>query len=134
MLLSLLVSRSTSSCHSSTDTAFSGTSDADYHCLWIHLAVAVKKWNIRELKQIHIGERFASPAEEKAIREEAEALRKRIMQEALHGALRISALSGVLAQNSYLRLDPYVNMLLAFKRAYADQRALLQEHHVRHDL
>jgi hypothetical protein len=76
-----------------------GTEDADYHIHWAYLSTAIKKWGIQELKR---------SGEMPNIKQEAETLRDRIHQEAMHGALRISALAGVLTQNSYLRLDPYV--------------------------
>ncbi|KAH8089477.1 hypothetical protein HD553DRAFT_93191 [Filobasidium floriforme] len=75
------------------------TEDADYHIHWTCLAGAIKKCGIKELKRT---------GEAPLLRDEAEDIKARIEHEALHGALRISALAGVLTQNSYLRLDPNV--------------------------
>ena len=82
-------------------------SDANYHSIWIIIAQTIREYGILELRQIESGKfPYASPAEMDAIRASAEKLKDRIFQEALHGALRISALAGVLTANSYLRLDP----------------------------
>lgn len=63
-----------------------------FHALWIVLAQTLDESGIYELRQIERGDAFGSTVELQQTRIEAEALRQKINDEALHGALRISAL------------------------------------------
>ncbi|KAH9038222.1 hypothetical protein EDB85DRAFT_1934135 [Lactarius pseudohatsudake] len=93
-------------------------SDATFHIMWIILFNALDDHGIREsLGSPHSSgaSNGASPA--LAIKE----LKSKVLEEALHGALRIAGLAGVLTKNGYLRLDPaamhvscnYAGILLA---------------------
>ncbi|KAF9013458.1 hypothetical protein BDQ17DRAFT_604579 [Cyathus striatus] len=75
-------------------------SDATYHVMWIILFSALDEYGIKELN-IHHG--INSPEPEHIVQ-----VKKRVVDEALHGALRIAGLAGVLTSNGYLRLDPAV--------------------------
>lgn len=79
-----------------------------YHALWVVLAQTLDSYGIYECRQIDRGDAFGSSDEFEQTRMEVDALRGKVNDEALHGALRISALASVLTTNSYLRLDPNV--------------------------
>lgn len=72
-------------------------SDATYHVMWIILFNALDDFNIRELSQ-------TTPPNAAQI----EAVKQKVVEEALHSALRIAGLAAVLTSNGYLRLDPAV--------------------------
>lgn len=69
-----------------------GSSDLTYHALWVVLATTLDEFGIYELRQIERGDAFGSTIELHQMRVEAEGMRQKINDEALHGALRISAL------------------------------------------
>ncbi|CED85154.1 Zn(2)-C6 fungal-type DNA-binding domain [Phaffia rhodozyma] len=74
--------------------------DSSYHVLWIRLIRAVEDFGIREelhAKQIGV---LSDPT--------IQVIRAMLSSETMHAANRISALSAVLSQNGYLRLDPNV--------------------------
>ncbi|KAG6896452.1 hypothetical protein C0992_008175 [Termitomyces sp. T32_za158] len=73
-------------------------SDATYHVMWIILFNALDDFGVKE-----INDRTMEPNNLRI----GEAKRK-VLEEALHGALRISGLAQVLTTNGYLRLDPAV--------------------------
>ncbi|EIN12374.1 hypothetical protein PUNSTDRAFT_49613 [Punctularia strigosozonata HHB-11173 SS5] len=80
-------------------------SDATYHVMWIILFNAVDDYGVREVNEV-----VRSGASPRLSHNhlEAEQVKREIMKETLHGALRIAGLAGVLASNGYLRLDPAV--------------------------
>ncbi|GHJ86548.1 hypothetical protein NliqN6_2950 [Naganishia liquefaciens] len=84
------------------------SSDLLYHALWVVVAQTLDTHGIYEARQIDRGDAFGSSDDFAQTRMEADALRSKVNDEALHGALRISALASVLTTNSYLRLDPNV--------------------------
>jgi hypothetical protein len=85
-----------------------GSSDLTYHVLWVVLATTLDESGIYELRQIERGDAFGSTIELHQMRVEAEAMRQKISDEALHGALRISALvrfGGILRVLACARAD-----------------------------
>ncbi|OSD07532.1 hypothetical protein PYCCODRAFT_1359171, partial [Trametes coccinea BRFM310] len=78
-------------------------SDATYHIMWIILFNAMDDFGIRELNDVtRAGTPEAmSPPQHAHIEEK----KRKVANEALHGALRIAGLAGVLASNGYLKLD-----------------------------
>ncbi|KAI0693984.1 hypothetical protein BC835DRAFT_1043215 [Cytidiella melzeri] len=80
-------------------------SDATYHIMWIVLFNALDDFGIREVNDIV---RTGSPANEHPNFVQIEAIKKKVGDDALHGALRIAGLAGVLTTNGYLRLDSAV--------------------------
>lgn len=85
------------------------TNDANYHLLCIIIAQTIREFGIAELRQIDRGTlTYGNTTELDNVRMQAEKMRDRVLQDALHGALRIAALTSVLATNSYLRLDPSI--------------------------
>ncbi|KAF9007666.1 hypothetical protein BDZ89DRAFT_1168462 [Hymenopellis radicata] len=80
-------------------------SDAQYHVMWIILFNALDEYGVKEINEaMRIGASQSSIANYTAM----EGAKRKLADEALHGALRISALAGVLTTNQYLRLDPAV--------------------------
>ncbi|KAA1469750.1 hypothetical protein DENSPDRAFT_641934 [Dentipellis sp. KUC8613] len=80
-------------------------SDATFHIMWIILFNALDDFGIRELNEaVHMG----SPGAMLPNFHHIEELKRKVLDEALHGALRIAGLAGVLTKNGYLRLDPAV--------------------------
>ncbi|CAA7261362.1 unnamed protein product [Cyclocybe aegerita] len=75
------------------------SSDATYHVMWIILFNALDDFGIKELNNA-----VASASD----LTEIENVKRKVADEALHGALRIAGLAGVLTSNGYLRLDPAV--------------------------
>ncbi|PPQ89644.1 hypothetical protein CVT25_013831 [Psilocybe cyanescens] len=74
-------------------------SDATYHVMWIILFNALDDFGIKELNAgVNLPHNHAAIDE----------VRRKVADEALHGALRIAGLAGVLTSNGYLRLDPAV--------------------------
>ncbi|KAI0669214.1 hypothetical protein C8Q78DRAFT_1042258 [Trametes maxima] len=77
-------------------------SDATYHIMWIILCNALDDFGIREVNDVA---RAGTPEAMLPQHAQIEENKKKVMNEALHGALRIAGLAGVLATNGYLRLD-----------------------------
>ncbi|CUA71603.1 multidrug resistance regulator 2 [Candida albicans SC5314] [Rhizoctonia solani] len=75
------------------------SSDATFHVMYIILHQAVEDFGIRDLQ------RGSDPS---GINADIESLQATLAGEAVHSALRIAALTGVLTTNGYLRLDPNV--------------------------
>lgn len=90
------------------DCEWIGSSDLMYHALWVVVAQTLDTYGIYESRQIDRGDAFGSSDEFAQTRMEVDTVRGKVNDEALHGALRISALASVLTTNSYLRLDPNV--------------------------
>ncbi|KAH9999601.1 hypothetical protein BJV74DRAFT_877006 [Russula compacta] len=93
-------------------------SDATYHVMWIILFNALDDRGIREsLGSPH----SAGTGVSSSLQQQIEELKTKVLDEGLHGAMRIAGLAGVLTKNGYLRLDPavmhvscnYAGMLLA---------------------
>ncbi|KAF8964208.1 hypothetical protein BDZ97DRAFT_1919159 [Flammula alnicola] len=74
-------------------------SDATYHVMWIILFNAIDDFGVKE-QNTGINLSHNQP--------EIDAAKRKVADEALHGALRIAGLAGVLTSNGYLRLDPAV--------------------------
>ncbi|CDO68260.1 hypothetical protein BN946_scf184842.g23 [Trametes cinnabarina] len=78
-------------------------SDATYHIMWIILFNAMDDFGIRELIDVtRAGTPEAMSPPQHAHIEES---KRKVANEALHGALRIAGLAGVLSSNGYLKLD-----------------------------
>ncbi|RPD62771.1 hypothetical protein L227DRAFT_651667 [Lentinus tigrinus ALCF2SS1-6] len=77
-------------------------SDATYHIMWIILYNALDDFGIREVNDV-----TRTGTSETLLPQHAqiEDKKRKVMNEALHGALRIAGLAGVLATNGYLKLD-----------------------------
>ncbi|WWD09924.1 hypothetical protein V865_008054 [Kwoniella europaea PYCC6329] len=77
------------------------TCDCYYHDLWLIVHKAIQDFGIKEEKSNDINgisrDRF-----------EIDNIKRRIKEEAEHAALRIAALTGVLTENGYLKLDPLI--------------------------
>nr|XP_019013725.1 uncharacterized protein I206_01796 [Kwoniella pini CBS 10737]OCF52506.1 hypothetical protein I206_01796 [Kwoniella pini CBS 10737] len=76
------------------------TTDCYYHVLWLLIYKAINDFGIKEEKSIlekNDSNKF-----------EIENIKRRIKEEAEHAALRIAALTGVLTENGYLKLDPLI--------------------------
>lgn len=69
-------------------------SDATYHVMWIILFNALDDFGIKELNA-----GINNPPHNYA---EIDAAKRKVAEEALHGALRIAGLAGVLTSNGYL--------------------------------
>ncbi|OBZ68942.1 hypothetical protein A0H81_11103 [Grifola frondosa] len=84
-------------------------SDATYHIMWIILCNALDDFGIREVNDVT---RTGSPGNVLPNHGQIEDRKRKVVDEALHGALRIAGLvrpiAGVLASNGYLRLDSAV--------------------------
>ncbi|TCD60752.1 hypothetical protein EIP91_009605 [Steccherinum ochraceum] len=80
-------------------------SDATYHIMWIILFNALDDFGIREVNDLV---RTGSPGNTSPNHAQIEGIKKKFSEEALHGALRIAGLAGVLTTNGYLRLDSAV--------------------------
>ncbi|KAH9948835.1 hypothetical protein B0H21DRAFT_204183 [Amylocystis lapponica] len=80
-------------------------SDATYHIMWVILFNALDDFGIREVNDLL---RTGSPGNVLPNAMQIEATKRKVMDEALHGALRIAGLAGVLTSNGYLRLDSAV--------------------------
>jgi len=79
-------------------------SDATYHVMWVILFNAIDDFGIREINEATRGGALASLPNHAQI----EAVKRKLLDVALHGALRIAGLTGVLTSNGYLKLDPAV--------------------------
>ncbi|KAL4250756.1 Zn(2)-C6 fungal-type domain-containing protein [Abortiporus biennis] len=80
-------------------------SDATYHIMWIILFNALDDFGVREVNDIV---RTGSPGNALPNHLQIENLKRKIAEEAMHGALRIAGLAGVLTSNGYLKLDSAV--------------------------
>ncbi|KAI0061481.1 hypothetical protein BV25DRAFT_1916847 [Artomyces pyxidatus] len=80
-------------------------SDATFHIMWIILFNALDDYGVRELNEVMRAGGSPSLLDNY---EHIEAMKRKVHDEALHGALRIAGLAGVLTKNGYLRLDPAV--------------------------
>ena len=78
--------------HKLLQAVSSCASDATYHVMWIILFTALDDFGIKELNS---GITHHSLAE-------IDVVRRKVADEALHGALRIAGLAGVLTSNGYL--------------------------------
>ncbi|KAF8158327.1 hypothetical protein B0H34DRAFT_450332 [Crassisporium funariophilum] len=74
-------------------------SDATYHVMWIILFNALDDFGVKELNA-----GITTPDTLVLI----DTTKRKVADEAVHGALRIAGLAGVLTSNGYLRLDPAV--------------------------
>lgn len=86
-----------------------GASDATYHIMWIILFNALDDFGIREVNDIV---RTGSPGNTAPNHAQIEGMKKKFSEEALHGALRIAGLAGVLTSNGYL-----VRIVVLFRRS-----------------
>jgi hypothetical protein len=85
------------------------SSDATYHVMWIIISQAVEDFGIKEINEVlRSGANPNDAAVASSELDEMEAVRNKVAEEALHTALRIAGLTGVLTSNGYLRLDPNV--------------------------
>ncbi|KAF8073810.1 hypothetical protein FPV67DRAFT_1479374 [Lyophyllum atratum] len=73
-------------------------SDATYHVMWIILFSALDDFGVREINNRTVDINNGR----------IEEVKRKVLEEALHGALRIAGLAAVLTSNGYLRLDPAV--------------------------
>jgi len=88
-------------------------SDATYHLMWIILFNALDDFGVKEETILASPPNTSHP--------QIDNVKRKVADEALHGALRIAGLAGVLTSNQYLKLDPavmhvscnYAGMLLA---------------------
>ncbi|WVR05392.1 hypothetical protein IAU60_002406 [Kwoniella sp. DSM 27419] len=71
--------------------------DCHYHALWLVLNRAIEKFGIAEDR--------AGPGGGGV---EVDSVRRRAREEGEHAALRVAALTGVLMENGYLKLDPLI--------------------------
>ncbi|KAI5120761.1 hypothetical protein M0805_004725 [Coniferiporia weirii] len=79
-------------------------SDATYHVMWVIVFNAVDDFGIKEFNEaIRMNSMQNVPGNPTI-----ESVKHKILDEALHGALRIAGLTGVLTSNGYLKLDPAV--------------------------
>ncbi|KAI9463794.1 hypothetical protein F5148DRAFT_1210757 [Russula earlei] len=88
-------------------------SDATFHIMWIILFNALDERGIRESlgsplsASVGVGS-GTTLAGSSGLQQQIEELKTKVVDEALHGAMRIAGLAGVLTKNGYLRLDPAV--------------------------
>lgn len=76
------------------------STDAYYHCLWMIVHGAIKEFGLQD--ELDAAKDGGIPVNQV----ELESLKRRIREEAEHGATRMAALVGTLTENGYLRLDP----------------------------
>ncbi|KAL5512814.1 hypothetical protein ACEPAG_3080 [Sanghuangporus baumii] len=79
-------------------------SDATYHVMWVIVFNAVDDFGIKEFNDAVRMSSLPNMPPNPTI----ESVKQKILDEALHGALRIAGLTGVLTSNGYLKLDPAV--------------------------
>lgn len=99
--------------HAQTDFASNtyrsaGASDSTFHVMWVILFNAVDDFGVRELIMHH---RMGSPQDQASYQMQmrAEEVMRTILDEGLHGALRIAGLAGVLTKNGYLVRPLYLS-------------------------
>lgn len=80
-------------------------SDATYHVMWIILFNAIDEYGVKEINEVT---RTGAPASLASNYTEIDGVKRKLAEEALHGALRIAGLASVLTSNGYLKLDPAV--------------------------
>lgn len=80
-------------------------SDATFHIMGIILFNAVDDFGVRELNDLV---RTGTPDHAMADHIHIESVKKKLYEDALHGATRIAGLAGVLTSNGYMRLDSAV--------------------------
>jgi len=80
-------------------------SDAQYHVMWIVLFNALDDFGVKEINE---NDRSGTPPENVKNRAYIEEAMRRVGEEAVNCALRITALTSVLTHNEYLKLDPAV--------------------------
>ncbi|THH09267.1 hypothetical protein EW146_g8729 [Bondarzewia mesenterica] len=74
-------------------------SDATFHIMWIILFGALDDFGVREINEAM---RIGSPGHIHPNYHQIEEMKRKVLDEALHGALRIAGLAGVLTKNGYL--------------------------------
>ncbi|KAF8895414.1 hypothetical protein BD779DRAFT_1499404 [Infundibulicybe gibba] len=87
-------------------------SDATYHVMWIILFNALDEFGVKEINDVT---RMGNPASPIPTVAQIDTAKRKVVDEALHGALRIAGLAGVLTSNGYLRLDPAVMHVSCFQ-------------------
>ncbi|CAK5269768.1 unnamed protein product [Mycena citricolor] len=80
-------------------------SDATYHVMWVILFMALDDFGIKEINEVT---RMNQPVTMVPNHAQIDMVKRKVAEEALHGALRIAGLAAVLTSNGYLRLDPAV--------------------------
>ncbi|KAJ7935527.1 hypothetical protein B0H13DRAFT_2304569 [Mycena leptocephala] len=83
-------------------------SDATYHVMWVVLFNALDDFGIKEINEVT---RMNQPLNMVQNYTQIDLVKRKVADEALHGALRIAGLAGVLTSNGYLRLDPAVMLV-----------------------
>ncbi|KAJ7784676.1 hypothetical protein B0H16DRAFT_1709374 [Mycena metata] len=83
-------------------------SDATYHVMWVVLFNALDDFGIKEINEVT---RMNQPLSIVQNYQQIDLVKRKVADEALHGALRIAGLAGVLTSNGYLRLDPAVMLV-----------------------
>ncbi|KAF8208834.1 hypothetical protein K438DRAFT_1812973 [Mycena galopus ATCC 62051] len=83
-------------------------SDATYHVMWVVLFNALDDFGIKEVNEVT---RMNQPLSMVQNYQQIDLVKRKVADEALHGALRIAGLAGVLTSNGYLRLDPAVMLV-----------------------
>ncbi|KAJ7645457.1 hypothetical protein DFH06DRAFT_1211392 [Mycena polygramma] len=83
-------------------------SDATYHVMWVVLFSALDDFGIKEINEVT---RMNQPLSMVQNYSQIDLVKRKVADEALHGALRIAGLAGVLTSNGYLRLDPAVMLV-----------------------
>ncbi|KAJ7134442.1 hypothetical protein C8R44DRAFT_770486 [Mycena epipterygia] len=83
-------------------------SDATYHVMWVVLFTALDDFGIKEINEVT---RMNQPLNMVQNYSQIDLVKRKVADEALHGALRIAGLAGVLTSNGYLRLDPAVMLV-----------------------
>jgi len=83
-------------------------SDATYHIMWVVLFNALDEFGVKEINEVT--RMNNSPATVPNF-SQIDTIKRKVAYEALHGALRIAGLAGVLTSNGYLRLDPAVMLV-----------------------
>ena len=102
---------------------FSGASDATYHIMWIILFNALDDFGIREAND---GARMGTPESALPLHAEIEDRKRKVFNEALHGALRIAGLVRVrvFPARTKQALMEYMLFVLSTGRRLGDQRLL----------
>ncbi|KAK7048273.1 hypothetical protein R3P38DRAFT_2868375 [Favolaschia claudopus] len=83
-------------------------SDATYHVMWVVLFTALDDFGVKEINEVT---RMNQPISVVQNYQQIDLVMRKVADEALHGALRIAGLAGVLTSNGYLRLDPAVMLV-----------------------
>ncbi|KAF7299190.1 hypothetical protein MIND_00867700 [Mycena indigotica] len=83
-------------------------SDATYHVMWVVLFSALDDFGVKEVNEVI---RMNQPISMVPNYSQIDLVMRKVADEALHGALRIAGLAGVLTSNGYLRLDPAVMLV-----------------------